>query len=352
MIISTSLINWYKTHRRLLPWRATADSYKIWVSEIILQQTRVEQGIKYYYQFIKKFPDIHSLANANIDEVLKQWQGLGYYNRAKNMHHAANQIINNYNGVMPDKYSELIKLKGIGPYTAAAVASFAYNEPVAVVDGNVKRVLARVFGVDIPINSNAGEKYLQKLANSILNKDFPGTHNQAMIEFGAIQCIPRKPVCQQCPLSEICEAYNNNQVARLPVKNPTKKKKNRYFYYLVIQQDKKYTYIKKRTKKDVWNSLYEFPLIERNTKTELNQITHTEEWKQFFNGSAPEIIHISQEYKHILSHQNIYATFIEVILPFQTNFLKNNFLKINKKSLDQFAISRLIEKYLERKEWE
>ena len=352
MIISTSLINWYKTHRRSLPWRATADSYKIWVSEIILQQTRVEQGIKYYYQFINKFPDIYSLGKANIDEVLKQWQGLGYYNRAKNMHHAANQIIHNYNGIMPDNYSELIKLKGIGPYTAAAVASFAYNEPVAVVDGNVKRVLARLFGFDKPVNSNAGEKYLQNLANSILNKDFPGIHNQAMIEFGAIQCTPGKPDCQQCPLSEICEAYNNNQVTLLPVKNAPKKKKNRYFYYLVIHQDEQYTYIKKRTQKDVWNSLYEFPLIERNTKTELNQITQTREWKQFFNGSTPKITHISEEYKHVLSHQNIFATFIEVKLPFQTNYLENNFLKISKQNLDQFAISRLIEKYLERKELE
>jgi len=351
MIISNSLINWYKTHRRPLPWRATTDSYKIWVSEIILQQTRVEQGIKYYYQFIKKFPDIHSLGNANIDEVLKQWQGLGYYNRAKNMHHAANQIINNYNGIMPNNYSELIKLKGIGPYTAAAVASFAYNEPVAVVDGNVKRVLARIFGVIKPVNSTAGEKYIQKLANNVLDKEHPGIHNQAMIEFGAIQCTPGKPDCKQCPLSEICEAYNNNQVARLPVKNATKEKKDRYFYYLVIHQDNKYTYIKKRTKKDVWNSLYEFPLIERKTKTKLNQITQTKEWKQFFNGSVPEIRHISEEYKHILSHQNIYATFIDIKLPFQTNFLENNFLKISKKNLDQFAISRLIEKYLERKEW-
>jgi len=352
MIISKYLTKWYEIHRRALPWRATADPYKIWVSEIILQQTRVEQGIEYYYRFIKKFPDIYSLGNANIDEVLKQWQGLGYYNRAKNMHHAANQIINNYNGVMPDIYSELIKLKGIGPYTAAAVASFAYNEPVAVVDGNVKRVLARVFGVDKPVNSNAGEKYIQHLANSILNEDYPGIHNQAMIEFGAIQCTPGKPDCQQCPLSEICEAYNNNLVAKLPVKNATKKKRDRYFYYLVIHPDNQHTYIKKRTDKDVWNSLYEFPLIERNTKTDLNQITQTNEWKQFFNGSAPKIIHISEEYKHILSHQNIYATFINVKLPFQTKFLENNFIKIKKKNLDQYAISRLIEKYLERKKWE
>ena len=352
MIISTSLINWYKIHQRSLPWRTTTDPYKIWVSEIILQQTRVEQGIAYYYQFIKKFPDIYTLGNAKIDEVLKQWQGLGYYNRAKNMHHAANQIINIHNGKMPDNYSDLIKLKGIGPYTAAAIASFAYNEPVAVVDGNVKRVLARLFGINKPVNSNSGEKYIQNLANSILNKDLPGIHNQALIEFGAIQCKPRNPHCQQCPLSEICEAYNTEQVAKLPVKKIAKKKRERHFYYLVIHLDNQYTYIRKRTEKDVWNSLYEFPLIERNTKIKPEKITQTKEWKNFFNNSAPEIIDISEEYKHILSHQNIYATFIDLKLPFQNNFLKNNFLKIKKKNLDQFAVSRLIEKYLERREWD
>ncbi|MGM0496328.1 MAG: A/G-specific adenine glycosylase [Bacteroidota bacterium] len=351
MNISTTLINWYKIHKRDLPWRNTTDPYKIWVSEIILQQTRVNQGTKYYHQFIKKFPDIQSLGNANIDEVLKQWQGLGYYNRAKNMHHTAKKIINDYNGVMPENYHELIKLKGVGPYTAAAVASFAYNEPVAVVDGNVKRVLSRVFGIDKPINSSAGEKEIEELAKHLLNHESPGTHNQAIIEFGAIQCTPGNPDCPNCSFQEICEAYNTNKVEHYPVKNVGKKKKNRYFYYLVIHKDQ-HTYIRKRTNKDVWNSLYEFPLIECNNKKDIRKITQTKEWKQLFNNSDPEILSISKEYKHILSHQHIYAIFIDLRLPAQTNFLKNNFLKIKKKNLDKFAISRLIEKHLEQNEWE
>jgi A/G-specific adenine glycosylase len=345
MNISRLLTNWYKTQKRTLPWRETKDPYKIWISEIILQQTRVEQGINYYYKFINKFPDIYSLGNAEIDEVLKLWQGLGYYNRAKNMYHTAKTIINDYNGMIPGSYNELLRLKGIGPYTAAAIASFAFNESVAVVDGNVKRVLTRIYGVDTPVNSTKGEKEIKEIANHIIDPQNPGEHNQAIIEFGALQCIPKNPWCQSCPLSEICLAYNQNLIQNLPVKTTPKKKRNRYFYYLIINHEHNRIFINKRTKKDVWNSLYEFPLIEREKKIE--DFTQTQEWISFFNGHKPEINNISKEYKHILSHQNIFAIFVEMRISKITDFLYQNYISINKNELKHFAVSRLIERYLE-----
>jgi A/G-specific adenine glycosylase len=346
MIISNALTNWYKNHRRSLPWRETDDPYKIWVSEIILQQTRVEQGTDYYNQFISKFPDVFSLANADLDEVLKLWQGLGYYNRARNMHHTAKFILNHNDGKLPENYKELLSLKGIGPYTAAAIASFAFNEPVAVVDGNVKRVIARLYGIKEPINSSTGEKTIQEIANHILDKINPGEHNQAIIEFGALQCVPKNPDCNSCPLAEICQAYKLNMVQGLPVKSPAKKKKNRYFYYLIINHHQQHIFINKRTQKDVWNSLYEFPLIEREKKLEINTLTQSKEWNSFFNGLQPEITKISGEYKHVLSHQNIFATFIEIQLNAPSGFLKQNFISIEKNNLEEYAVSRLIERYM------
>ncbi len=348
MIISKALTNWYKIHKRSLPWRKTDDPYKIWVSEIILQQTRVEQGKDYYHRFVNKFPDIYSLANADLDEVLKLWQGLGYYNRARNMHHTANVIIHNYEGKLPENYKDLLSLKGIGAYTAAAIASFAFNEPVAVADGNVKRVLSRVYGVKAPINSSSGEKKIQEIANHILDHNNPGEHNQALIEFGALQCIPQNPACSSCPLAEICQAYNQNKVQLLPVKSAPKKKKSRYFYYLIINHtQQQHIFMNKRTQKDVWNSLYEFPLIERKKKTGIETLTQSKEWGEFFNGTKPVIKNISREYKHVLSHQNIFATFIEIKLEEPTDFLEKNFISIDKDILDKYAVSRLIERYLE-----
>jgi A/G-specific adenine glycosylase len=347
MIISKALTNWYKIHKRSLPWRKTADPYKIWVSEIILQQTRVNQGTDYYHQFIEKFPDIRSLANADQDEVLKLWQGLGYYNRARNMHHTARYVLQNYDGELPANYNELLNLKGIGPYTAAAIASFAFDEAVAVVDGNVKRVLTRVFGIKEPINTTKAEKTIQEIANQTLDTDSPGEHNQALIEFGALQCVPKKPACSSCPLSEICEAYNQNMVQSLPVKSPPKKKKNRYFYYLVINHSQKYIFINKRTQKDVWNSLYEFPLIEREKRTDIEALTQSKEWGTLLNATKPLITNISNEYKHVLSHQNIFATFLEIQIKKPTDFLIQNYTSIDREELGEYAVSRLIERYLQ-----
>jgi A/G-specific adenine glycosylase len=262
------------------------------------------------------------------------------------MHHTAKFILNHNDGKLPENYKELLSLKGIGPYTAAAIASFAFNEPVAVVDGNVKRVIARLYGIKEPINSSTGEKTIQEIANHILDKINPGEHNQAIIEFGALQCVPKNPDCNSCPLAEICQAYKLNMVQGLPVKSPAKKKKNRYFYYLIINHHQQHIFINKRTQKDVWNSLYEFPLIEREKKLEINTLTQSKEWNSFFNGLQPEITKISGEYKHVLSHQNIFATFIEIQLNAPSGFLKQNFISIEKNNLEEYAVSRLIERYM------
>jgi A/G-specific adenine glycosylase len=308
----------------------------------------VEQGISYYHRFINKFPDVDTLANADLDDVLKQWQGLGYYNRARNMHYTAQFIVQKHESKLPETYNELVNLKGIGPYTAAAIASFAFNKPSAVVDGNVKRVIARIYGIKEPINSSKGEDTIKEIANQILDKNNPGEHNQALIEFGALQCIPQNPECDSCPLAENCLAYHNNMVHQIPVKSAPKKKKNRYFYYLIINHNNnQHIFINRRTKKDVWNSLYEFPLIERKEKNRITTLTQSQEWKLFFANNMPNITYISEEYKHILSHQNIFATFIEIKTKEPTDYLKKNFISIDKDNLENYAVSRLIDRYLE-----
>lgn len=352
MNISNILTGWYKKNRRDLPWRETQDPYKIWISEIILQQTRVNQGISYYYRFLDHFPNLRSLAKASLDAVLKQWQGLGYYNRARNLHHTAQYLYNQRNGIFPDHYSDLIQLKGIGPYTAAAIASFAFKEPVAVVDGNVQRVIARLFEIEEPVQSGKGKKNIQEIASKLIDKDQPDTHNQAMIEFGAMLCTPQNPSCPDCPLASSCGAFKTGRVQELPVKKAAQKKKDRFFYYLVVNDRENRVLLQKRTARDVWHSLYEFPLIEKKQKMGLDKLTKTNEWNSLLHTFQPEIIHISKEYKHILSHQNIHAQFIEIKT--NSSFPKNpdSFLFVPKDELDQYAVSRLIEKYIEDREQE
>ena len=259
--IQDTLINWFAENRRDLPWRHDPTPYEVWLSEVILQQTRVNQGMDYYLRFIKKWPSVTSLAQATEEEVLKMWQGLGYYSRARNLHHCAQQVMEQHGGQFPADYEQLKKLQGIGEYTAAAIASIAFDLPHAVVDGNVYRVLARLFDIDIPINNKEGQKLFAQLADELLNRKQPGLHNQAMMEFGALQCTPKNPNCLHCPLLAQCLAFAHQTVLQRPVKLQTKKNVTRYFNYLVIRINEN-IYLHKRSGNDIWKNLYDFPCIE------------------------------------------------------------------------------------------
>ena len=261
---AAALRNWYPRHRRDLPWRHTHDPYLIWLSEVILQQTRVKQGLPYYLDFSTTYPTVQDLAAAPADEVLRHWQGLGYYSRARNMHHTAQQIVTAYGGRFPGSYQELLQLKGVGQYTAAAVASFAYDEKVAVLDGNVFRVLARVFGLSQDIAAPASRKVFQQLADTLIPADQPAEFNQAIMEFGAIQCTPLKPDCLFCPVQAQCFAFQHGMVADLPVKTKAKAARTRYFHYLVLRHADT-VYLRKRGPKDIWEGLYDFALHETDS---------------------------------------------------------------------------------------
>lgn len=262
MSFSQQILGWYQQNKRDLPWRKTQEPYHIWLSEIMLQQTRVAQGMPYYQAFTEKFPTIFDLANATEEEVLKLWQGLGYYSRARNLHFTAKYIANTLNGVFPDNYKELIKLKGVGDYTASAIASFCFNEATPVVDGNVYRVLSRYFGIDTPINSTEGVAYFKKLATEVMDANNIGNYNQGIMEFGAIQCAPKKPNCMYCPLQDSCVAVQQGKTQELPVKLKKGKVKQRFFNYLVVEDAMGNTILQQRTGKGIWQNMYEFLLVE------------------------------------------------------------------------------------------
>src|SRR5688500_5070797 len=268
---SDKVVEWYNVNKRDLPWRDTKDPYKVWLSEIILQQTRVNQGMPYYLRFIEKFPNVHALASASEQEVLRLWQGLGYYTRARNLHKCAKQVVAVFNGEFPNTFENLLKLPGIGEYTAAAIASFSFKEPVAVVDGNVFRVLSRVFGIENEINSVEGKKIFTDLANSLINKKSPDFHNQAIMEFGALHCIPKSPLCLTCPFQSACVAAQRNLQSLLPRKAKSKPSRKRYFYYFVVQKGKSLL-MKKRDQKDIWHGLYDFHLLERNRPIKIEKL--------------------------------------------------------------------------------
>ncbi len=291
-----------------MPWRGTTNPYKVWLSEIILQQTRVVQGLPYYQRFISNYPTITDLANAPEEEVLKLWQGLGYYSRAKNLHHTAQYIATELGGIFPKTYKELVKLKGIGDYTASAIASFCYNEPCPVVDGNVYRVLSRVFGIATPINSTQGAKEFKALAHECLDKANAGVYNQAIMEFGALQCTPQSPNCANCVLRDHCWAFHHNKVNELPVKLKKITIKKRYFNYLVWLNPYGQTLLQKREGKDIWHGLYEFPLLETHTPATADTIAaaHPTATVSLYN-ETPVI--------HKLTHQHIYTSFWIITTP-------------------------------------
>ncbi len=309
MNFSTEIISWYIQNKRHLPWRATKDPYKIWLSEIILQQTRIEQGLPYYLRFIKAYPTVFHLAKAADEEVLKRWQGLGYYTRARNLHATAKHVATTLNGVFPETYAGLLTLKGVGDYTASAIASICYNEPTPVVDGNVYRVLSRYFNVDIPVNSTEGVKYFKELAGELMYSKDASTYNQAVMEFGAIQCKPKSPNCNRCPLNNSCGALQHNKVAQLPVKLKKGKIKTRFFNYLVITNGSQLL-LQKRTGNDIWQHLYQFPLIETPGAVERKKITDHTVFKNLIEQKAFKIaLYNPEAIIHKLSHQHIYTKF-------------------------------------------
>jgi A/G-specific adenine glycosylase len=307
------LLDWYPRHRRDLPWRNTRDPYAIWLSEVILQQTRVKQGLPYYLDFITSYPTVQDLAAAPQDEVLRHWQGLGYYSRARNMHHTAQQVAGEYSGQFPGSYAELLKLRGVGQYTAAAIASFAYDEKVAVLDGNVFRVLARVFGVTQDIAAPASRKVFQQLADTLIPADQPAEFNQAIMEFGAIQCTPAKPDCLFCPLQTECYAFQHGMVQELPIKSKAKAARTRYFHYLVLRHNDT-VYMKKRGPKDIWEGLYDFTLQETDS-AELPAIAVVDAVEALGGRLATDQAEEpTTAMRHILSHQKVEARFHPVWL--------------------------------------
>ena len=336
------LIEWYHEHKRDLPWRNTNDPYLIWISEIILQQTRVAQGYAYYQRFIERFPNLESLAAAEENEVLKYWQGLGYYSRARNLHQAAISV----NGVFPVKYEDILKLKGVGTYTAAAICSFAYNQPHAVVDGNVYRVLSRFFGINEPIDSGKGKKIFASLAHDLLDKIQPALYNQAIMDFGALQCTPLSPDCTVCPFKNRCFAFNHNMVSSLPIKQNKTKTSERFFYYLLIR-DNGNIYLNKRTENDIWKNLYELPLIESNTALAVDDFIRKQEFASIFKEDSVVNVRLLNKTKHVLSHRIIYADFYEL----EAQDIKMDFLskytRLNMADLELYPVPRLMHNFFE-----
>ncbi|MFM7668125.1 MAG: A/G-specific adenine glycosylase [Bacteroidota bacterium] len=330
------IISWYQENKRDLPWRRTKNPYFIWLSEVILQQTRVVQGMSYFEKFLKKYPKIEILAAADEQEVLATWQGLGYYSRARNLHATAKQITNNFNGIFPSDHQEILKLKGVGEYTAAAIAAFAFDKAHAVVDGNVFRVLSRVFNLNIPIDSTEGKKQFTYLANELLDKNHPALFNQAIMEFGALQCVPGTPNCEICPLLYQCEAFKSKTVTLLPVKKVKTKIRNRYFLYFVQFNPQNQTLLlRQKTENDIWKNMFEFPKIEFDS---------TEKMQEYCGKNMDKILKTSTEYKHILSHQHLYAQFI--LCSDLSIFQLEDCIEIQMSELGLYPLPRLIDRFL------
>ena len=312
---SKTIFLWNGTlNTRQMPWKGETSPYKIWISEIILQQTRVQQGIGYYNRFIQVFPDVRTLATASEKGVYKLWEGLGYYSRCKNLIATAKFIYHNLQGKFPDEFEEILALKGIGNYTASAIASFAYNQPYAVLDGNVFRVLSRFFGEETPINTTEGKKFYALLSQQLLDKKNPAKYNQALMDFGAVICKPSAPLCAQCPLQKKCTAFLKNKVAELPVNTKIIKQKQRFFNYLIIRRGQ-YFYVNKRVEKDIWQNLYEFTLIETKEWLKDKEITVNEQFLEIFNLQNFKVDFISKKISQKLTHQIITGRFIHVEIP-------------------------------------
>lgn len=327
-----------------MPWKGEKDPYKIWLSEIILQQTRVEQGLNYYNNFIKVFPGIHELAKGSDEKIFKMWEGLGYYSRCRNLIATARYVSKERKGKFPGTYPEIKALKGVGPYTASAISSFAFNLPYAVLDGNVFRVLARVFGIDKPVDSAEGKKYFASLADQLLDKKQPGKYNQAIMDFGAVVCKPVSPVCLECPFKKNCIAFLNNRINELPVKEKKTSVRKRWFYYLVLKYENKIA-IRRRTEKDIWQDLYEFPLIESANLCATKTILQKAEKKKWVLKKGFEVLSVSPIFKQQLSHQKITGRFIQLGL-IKKPLLNNDWLWVIRNKFGKYAFPQFINQYL------
>ena len=341
MKFSNILIYWYLQNNRELPWRKTKNPYFIWLSEIMLQQTRVAQGLSYYLKFTTTFPTVFDLAKADESTVLKMWQGLGYYSRARNLHFTAKHIANELNGEFPSTYKEIIKLKGIGDYTASAIASICFNEDTAVVDGNVYRVLSRYFGINTPINSSAGIKEFKAIAQTLLDKEQPGAFNQAIMDFGALHCKPQNPLCVSCPFAGSCVALEKKLTKELPVKIKKIKIRKRYFNYLAIVTDKGNTILSEREGKGIWQGLYQFPLIESDKSINKESLVSSEEFINLFPEETTISLFNKKEIVHKLSHQHLYTQFWIV------NTKTVPTASISWKEIKKFPVPVLIANFLE-----
>lgn len=348
MKFHNKLIDWYLVNARDLPWRKTQDPYPIWLSEIMLQQTRISQGLPYFFKFIEEFPTVFHLANASEDQVLKLWQGLGYYSRARNLHSTAKYVAYNLNGIFPSTYKKLKTLKGVGDYTASAIASFCYREPVAVVDGNVYRVLSRFFGIDTPINSTEGIKEFKALAQKLLDKKQPHIYNQAIMEFGALQCSPKSPDCKSCPLQTNCVAFQQDLIPSLPRKLKKTKVQEKFYNYLVIVDSRENVLIEKRTGNGIWKNLYQFPLIESPKDCNLPK-----DLISFDENKIPQeilekaLLYNGEPIKHVLSHRKLWVKFWVINIE-NLNFIENlskSFIMTNQ--IDTFAVPVVIEKFID-----
>jgi len=341
------LLKWHKSQNfREMPWKGEKDPYKIWLSEVILQQTRVEQGWAYYEKFLAAFPTVHDLASAPEQKVFKQWEGLGYYTRCRNLIATAKKIDTGFNGRFPSIYKEILSLKGIGPYTAAAIASFAFNLPHAVVDGNVTRVLARYFGISTPIDTTAGKKQFTELADALLDPLQAGIYNQAIMDFGATVCTPRNPLCTSCVQQANCVARQKGQTNQLPVKTKNIQKKQRFLYYFIVESPGDKLYIRERTGKDIWEGLYEFILLETNKTTAPEDALRSDFIRQLFEGQALTVKYISRVYRQELSHQTLRGQFITVSLKKPLPGLKD-YLLVPKSALTEYAFPKFINAWLQ-----
>jgi len=347
MGFSAQIIPWYEQHHRRLPWRETGDPYKIWVSEIILQQTRVDHGLDYYKRIVGRFPDVGSLAGAGEEEVLKLWQGLGYYSRARNMHQAARQIVEDHGGRFPSTYGAILSLKGIGEYTASAVASFAFGLPAPVLDGNVARFITRLYGLTDPVNARSTRLRIKEILGQEIDRQRPGLFNQAIMEFGALQCVPRRPACDVCPLKDDCVAWNTGSVHKIPFKEKKATAKQRHFHYLVFYLEEKheiFTLLEKRKGEDIWKNLYQFPLLEEDRLMDWEAVAAHPAWKEKVAAHDCRLMSAPVEITHILSHQRISARSFLL----KCRSLPEGYDRVSVSDLHGYPVSRLMEKIIQR----
>lgn len=349
MDFSARLLLWYDAHKRSLPWRDSNDPYKVWVSEVILQQTRIDQGLDYYNRFLEAFPDVTHLAEASEEKVLRMWQGLGYYSRARNLHQSAREIVEKHKGEFPRNSKDWMQLKGVGPYTAAAIASIVFKEAVPSIDGNTFRLLARVFALSYNIDSTTGKKAFFEIASQLIDKNRPGDFNQAMMDLGSLVCKPGVPLCGKCPMKDICLGFKNNEVARYPVRSPKRPVRNRFFNYFRIttknHTGKTLLYVNKRGAEDIWKNMYDFPLLETQMEATPEELFGHPWWQRMFPEKDSFLIQGNPRQKtHKLTHQTIHATLYSVYVPpGKTQPLDELYLAVDREQFEQMAKPRLID---------